>query len=439
MIAGDAPLPLAELAEALKLGRLRCRDVIEDTIGAIEAREPDVRAWVRLASRERLVAMADALDALPMDRRGALHGLPVGIKDTIDTCDFPTELGGAAWRDRQPGKDAVCVALARHAGAIIPGKTVTTEYALREPSVTRNPHDSTRSPGGSSAGSAAAVAAGMIPLALGSQTNGSMLRPASYCGVFGFKPSFGVLPLAGVAPIGPTIDTLGIFSRDASGLALAAEVLARPAVSAPSRLPGLSAAVENRRPKPFRIGICRAGWSSVEAGVQSAVEDFVSALARKHPVRDLIWPLALEGVFEQHMVIQDAGVATQLGTLKSERFALLSRGLQQNIERGLQLTAVQLTTALEMQEQVRAHVDAWFDAVDIVVTAAATCEAPPPEDTGDPIMSTIWTDAGTPAVSVPVLCGPRGLPLGLQVIARRGRDVDALAFAATLEDARSRA
>jgi Asp-tRNA(Asn)/Glu-tRNA(Gln) amidotransferase A subunit family amidase len=422
----------------IREGSLDCVTLMRATLDEIRRREPELHCWAVL-DEERAMARARAADATPAQARGALHGLPLAVKDTYDTSDFPTEWGGSAWRGRRPPHDALMVKRARAAGAIVIGKAITTEYALLHPGPTRNPHDPARTPGGSSSGSAAAVAAFMAALGLGSQTNGSMLRPASYCGIYGLKPTFGLLPRAGLQPIAAPLDTPGLFSRDLEGLAVALEALAGHDPGDEDSLDvattGLADAVRDGAARSWRVAFCRGpAWARCEPDARSRMEAFVQRLRGLVEVADIDLPAGFEALHEHHMVIQDAGVAHHLHALAVQRPGDLSTSLLANVRRGREIEASRLREARDFQAGARTAMDHVFDEFDVVVGLAATGEAPASlATTGDPAMQTVWTFTGTPALSVPALRGAAAMPIGVQVCARRGRDANVLAFAEFLE------
>ncbi|MBE0594373.1 MAG: amidase [Gemmatimonadales bacterium] len=411
---------------------------MQSTLDEIRQREPALKAWVVL-DEERAMACARAADSVPAAERGRLHGLPLAVKDTYDTAEFPTEWGGRAWTGRRPSRDALMVKRARAAGAIVVGKTVTTEYALLHPGPTRNPRNPVHTPGGSSSGSAVAVAAFMAPLGLGSQTNGSMLRPASYCGIYGFKPTYGLLPRTGLQPIAASLDTPGLFSRDLEGVAVAVEALAGADPEDEDSLgiaaTGLVDAVRDGAGRPWRVAFCRSPvWDRCEVDARSRMEAFVGRLRALAEVTDIELPVGFEKLHENHMTIQDAGVAQHLHTLALEKPDDFSASLLQNIRRGREIPSSRLRDARDFQAWARAAMDTVLDDFDVVIGLAATGEAPATlATTGDPVMQTIWTFTGTPALSVPALSGASGLPIGVQVCARRERDADTLGFAAFLD------
>lgn len=434
-------LGAGEALAGIRNGTLTCAALMDATLNEIRRSEPRVHAWVAI-DEEGALRRATAADRVPRDQRGPLHGLPIGVKDNFDTDDFPTECGGLAWKGRQPMRNAAVVQLAIDSGAIVIGKTVTTEYALRHAGATRNPYASDHTPGGSSSGSAAAVAACMASIAIGSQTNGSVLRPASYCGVYGYKPTFGLLPRDGLSPIAPSLDTVGTFARDLEGIALSVEVLSKRASSDQQHSgytqAGLQEAVTHGPHRAWHVGFCRSPvWLRCDADTREQLEAFAKRLRGAIPsVRlfDVELPSEFHRAYEMHMVIQDAGVARSLSNLDASQRALLSESLKENLRKGEAIPDTQLLAALEFQRWARHAMDAVMDSVDVMIGPAATGEAPRTlMDTGDPVMQTLWTFTGTPALSVPFTRGKQSLPIGLQVTARREWDARVLGFAAFLE------
>lgn len=432
-------LDAGEALRRIRDGSLRCAALMEVTLAEIRRREPELRAWVVL-DEQRAMELAEEADSQPQDGRGALHGLPLAVKDTYDTADFATEWGGKAWKGRRPDKDARMVDVARKAGAIVVGKTVTTEYALLHPGPTRNPHNPLHTPGGSSSGSAAALAAFMAPLGFGSQTNGSMLRPASYCGVYGIKPTYGLLPRTGLQPIAAPVDTPGLFCRDLEGMAIALETLIGPDPEDPDSLgvtvSGLVDAIKKGPKRRWRVGFCRTPvWNRCDADARRRMEEFALRLKAHADVVDLDLPAGFEKLHENHMVIQDTGVAQHLCESATMNPDIFSSSLLENIRRGHAIPESRVREAREFQVWARDAMDRVFDGVDVTIGLAATGEAPATLSmTGDPVMQTIWTFTGAPALSVPALTGAHGLPIGVQVNSKRQRDADVLGFAAFLED-----
>jgi Asp-tRNA(Asn)/Glu-tRNA(Gln) amidotransferase A subunit family amidase len=401
---------IPQLIERLKKRELSAEDLVRSCLRRIDEREPVVHAWEHL-DPELALREARRIDA----QRDPpwLRGIPVGIKDLIDTADFPTEYGTEVRRGHRPGRDAACVSSLRKSGAIVLGKTVTTELASYTPGKTRNPRDPSRTPGGSSSGSAAAVADGMVPAAVGSQTAGSVVRPASYCGVVGFKPTFGALDLEGVHPLAPSLDTLGFFVEaveDAPVVFAALRGLPQP--------PPLAAS----RP---RVALCRTEqWNLADAPTRAAIEGAAEKLGAS---RDVDLPRGLAAAQETIMAVE---AARALAGERTAGEARLSPKLRDMLQRGDRCPRERYDDALAQLRRARAAIPDAFRDADVLLTPAATGEAPAPETTGDPAFSRIWTLLGVPCLSLPVLRGPAGLPLGLQLIGAPGRDDDLLAFGA---------
>lgn len=407
-----------------------------ERIGLVDA---DTAAWAHL-DRDFALAQARESDRLRREGRnlGPLGGVPVGIKDIIDTADLPTECGSVLCGGRRPMRDAAVVARLRSAGAIILGKTVTTEFALLEPSKTRNPHDVTRTPGGSSSGSAAAVAANMVPLALGTQTNGSVIRPAAFCGVYGYKPSFGAIGRSGMLILSRALDQPGLFARSLEDVALLGDVVTGHDALDPDSRP--TAASDFRRllnsapPVTPRLAIVRSPvWDKAESDTRDAFAELETALGKDAVAVEL--PAPFEQVVGWHKIVFEAEIAFNLAREYAHGKAKLSGGLRKIIENGQRHTALAYQQALAMMPRISASLDAVFDEYDAIVTPAAPGEAPALETTGSPIFSTIWTFAGAPALTLPLMRGSHGLPLGVQMIGPRGRDGRLLRTARWLEQA----
>jgi Asp-tRNA(Asn)/Glu-tRNA(Gln) amidotransferase A subunit family amidase len=401
----------AQAVAQLSRREISAEELVRRCLGGIAEREPEVQAWEALDA-ETALAEARRIDALR--DRPPLCGLPVGIKDLIDTADLPTAYGSSIHRGHQPSRDAECVRRLREAGAIVLGKTVTTEFAVYTPGKTRNPRDPSRTPGGSSSGSAAAVADGMVPAALGSQTAGSVIRPASYCGVIGFKPTWGLLPLEGVHPLAPSLDTLGLFVRALDDLPLLVSVLS-------------ASPMQIRAARP-RLGLCRTeAWPRAADETRRAIEKAADSLG----ARDVDPGATFAGLIDAQIAIMGAEAAEMLGGEPEER---LSPKLREFLREGRNVTTERLRAAREQAQRCRRELDQTFETVDALLTPAATGEAPEGLGaTGDPIFCRIWTLLGVPCLSLPVLKGPAGLPIGLQIVGRRGHDAALLAAAAWVE------
>jgi amidase len=407
----------ARTVELLSRRELSAEELVRESLGRIEEREPTVKAW-EVLDADGALREARRIDAL--SQRPPLCGLPVGIKDLIDTADLPTAYGSPIHRGHRPAADAACVHALRRAGAIVLGKTVTTEFAVYSPGKTRNPRDPSRTPGGSSSGSAAAVADGMVPLALGSQTAGSVIRPASFCGVIGWKPAYGALPLEGVHPLAPSLDTLGFFVRDLADVPLAMSALGAPM---------LAPAGPKEHP---RFGLCRTeAWDRAEPSTRSAIEEEAARLARRGAaVREVDLGPSFEGLVDAQIAIMGAEAAVALRPELEQRPGELSQRLREFLDAGRSVSADRLRGARQQAEQCRRALDAIFADLDAIITPAAAGEAPQGlAATGDPVFCRIWTLLGTPSLSLPLLQGPAGLPIGVQLVGARGRDHALLAAA----------
>ena len=391
----------AQAVARLSRREISAEELVRECLERIAAREPQVQAW-EVLDAEGALAQARRIDRLR--DRPPLFGLPVGVKDLIDTADLPTAYGSPIHRGHRPERDAECVRRLREAGAVVLGKTVTTEFAVYAPGKTRNPRDPSRTPGGSSSGSAAAVADGMVPAALGSQTAGSVIRPASFCGVIGFKPTHGLLPLEGVHPLAPSLDTLGVFVAAIEDVPLLLGALA----GAPAR--------EVPEAKP-RLAFCRTeAWPRAAPETRTLLEKAGMSLG----AREIELGPGFTGLIDAQIAIMGAEAAR---ALKDEPEAEISGKLREFLRAGREVSAERLRAAREQADSCRRALDAIFEDLDAILTPAAVGEAPPGLDaTGDPVFCRIWTLLGVPCVSLPVLQGPSGLPIGLQIVGRRGAD-----------------
>lgn len=388
----------------------------EAALDRIAAREPRLHAFAALDADHALAQARAAPD-------GPLRGVPIGVKDVFDTADFPTAYGSPIWVGHRPRADAAAVALARAAGAVVIGKTVTTEFASYTPGPTVNPHDAARTPGGSSSGSAAAVAAGMVVAAFGTQTAGSIIRPAAYCGVVGYKPSFGMIPRAGMKPLAESFDTAGTFGRSVRDAAMLAVVAA-------GRAELLRA--EEARPT---LGLCHTDWwAEAEPAQQVAVERAASWLAAAGwRVVDLP-PLGLDGVNER----QSQAIAWETGRAFSWERAhhadLLSPKFREICARGMAMDAAEHARVWAELSRARAVVADLFGRCDILLTPSAPGEAPVGlAATGAPTFNRLWSVFGGPCLSLPFGTGANAMPLGVQFVGRRGEDALLLAAARAAE------
>ena len=425
------------LRDGLAAGSLRAVEVTEAAIARIREAEPEIQAWAWF-DPEFARHQARALDAHRATGRpiGPLHGLPVGVKDIVDTARIPTENGTPIDAGRVPVADAAVVEKLKAAGAVIMGKTVTTELALFNPSRTRNPANPGHTPGGSSAGSAAAVAAGMVPLAIGTQTAGSVIRPAAFCGTVGFKPSFGSISRRGVLAQAPTLDTVGVLAGDVAGAALLADALfghdPNDRATSPAPPPRLLEVARAAPPLPPVFAFVRtAYWDRASDETRSAFDELAQLLGERCFVIDLPAPFAEADAIRQ--CIQFAELAKCYYGYARRGADLLSPGMRGAIERGNATPVRDYIAALDWRDVLNAGLDQIFTRADVILTPAAPGPAPAGLDsTGDPIFNGLWTLAGTPAVTLPLFETESGLPMGAQLVGRRGDDARLLRVASWL-------
>jgi Asp-tRNA(Asn)/Glu-tRNA(Gln) amidotransferase A subunit family amidase len=405
-------LTASEIVRAVASGEATCEAVVRACLERIDAREMDIHAWASV-DRELALARARELDRGPP--RGPLHGVPIGVKDIIDTADLPTEMGSPIYRGHRPATDAACVGLTRAAGAVILGKTVTCEFAGMTPGATANPHNLAHTPGGSSSGSGAAVADFMVPVAFGTQTGGSVIRPAAYCGVFGFKPTFGAFNRRGVYPAAESLDTLGLIARSLDDLELLSAVLELRPVAAPI--------VTDSAP---RVGLCRTPlWQAAQAETVAAVEDAAARLAKAGAwVQEIVLPDEFAGLrFAARETINNYERAAAMAYEWSSHREAISERLRKRIELGRAMPHAEYVAALRLGEECRARLPAVFEEVDVLLTPCANGEAPRGlGETGDPGLQAIWTILHVPALTLPTHRGPNGLPVGIQLVAARHAD-----------------
>jgi amidase len=412
-------LSAAEIARRIAAAEITAEAVVRDCLDRIAEREPVVHAFAHVDADLALEA-ARALDRGP--NRGALHGVPIGIKDVIDTADQPTQMGSPIYAGYRPACDAACVAVLRAAGAVILGKTVTAEFAGMTAGATTNPHNPAHTPGGSSSGSAAAVADFMLPAALGTQTGGSVLRPAAYCGVIGYKPTFGAFNRAGLKFAAESLDTIGLMARMLDDVALITSVLLGGRTGAPVSLSG-----------PPRIGLCRTPlWEEAEPETRHAVEDAAARLAQAGaPLREVTLPDDFAGLKVAARVTvnnyeRSKSMASEWGSHRD----LISAKLARAIALGMEMPYADYLAAIRLGESCRAQLPAVFEDFDILLAPCVNGEAPAGlESTGDPGFQAIWTILHVPTMSLPTHQGPRGLPVGIQLVGRRYDDARLLACA----------
>jgi Asp-tRNA(Asn)/Glu-tRNA(Gln) amidotransferase A subunit family amidase len=433
-------LSAVDAARMIGEGAINAVQLTEACLARVREVDADVQAWTFL-DPEYALRQAQARDA---DRReghaiGPLYGIPVGIKDIIDTADMPTEDGTILHAGRSPVRDATVVAMLRAAGAVIMGKTVTTELATYTPGKTRNPHNPEHTPGGSSSGSAAAVASGMVPVALGSQTNGSVIRPAAFCGVYGFKPTRGLIPRGGVLKLSQTLDQMGVFARTLGDIALVAEHLVGHDVLDPltrprARVPFVEIAAEEPPLPPLLAYIKGPVWDRASEEMQEAFAELVAELGDRVVEVDL--PDSGRQALDWHQTIMEAEMAANLDLEWEQGRDRLSESLRTQLARGRGVTALDYQRACARIPLINDGFDEIFERCDAILTPAVPGTAPRGlEATGDPAFCTLWSLCGMPALTLPLMRGGNGLPMGVQLVGQRDRDACLLRTARWLRSA----
>ena len=433
-------LGAAAAASALAEGRISSEELVAACLARIKADEERVQAWA-FFDAEHALRQARAADLRRREGKalGPLHGIPVGVKDIIDTRDMPTADGTVLHAGRTPFEDASVVAMLRAAGAIVMGKTVTTELATYSPGKTRNPHNPEHTPGGSSSGSAAAVAARMVPLALGTQTNGSVIRPAAYCGVVGFKPSFGLIPRHGVLKQSRPLDQIGVMARSVEDAALLAEQLIGfdendPDTRALAR-PLLRETAMQEPPVPPTLAFVKTPmWKLADASCREAFAELVAHLGDR--VEEFKLPPAFKDAWKWHQTVMEADLAKNYEPEYQEGRDKLSAALRGQIERGRRVRAVDYNKALDRVPALNRGLNELFELrYEAILTPATAGTAPRGlASTGSPAFCTLWTLCGLPAITLPLMQGADGLPLGVQLVGPRGGDARLLRTARWLVD-----
>ncbi len=420
-------LSASDGARLIREGTISSAQLVEACLARVREVEPGVQAWAFLDPGHAL-EQAHAADRWRGEGHptGPLHGVPVGVKDIIDTADMPTENGSALHAGRTPYRDAAVVSALRTAGAVIMGKTVTTEFAAYAPGKTRNPHSAAHTPGGSSSGSAAAVAAGMVPVALGSQTNGSVIRPASFCGVYGFKPTHGLIPRHGILPLSRTLDTVGVFARALDDVALLAEQVVgydeRDPDSRPrARIPFREVAAEEPPVTPMFALIRTSRWDRTTDDTREAFRELADLLGDRLEEVELTLS---DDAFEWHRLIMEAEMAASLDREWETGRDRLSDHLRIQLGRGREVRALDYQLARARASAFEEGlVELFQQRYDAILTPAAPGEAPRGLDsTGDPSFCTLWTLTGMPALTLPLMQGANGLPIGVQLVGPRYGD-----------------
>ena len=409
--------------EELRASRLTAEALMRACVERIAEREPVVQAFAHLDPE---LALAEARRRDAAGAHGPLHGLPLGVKDIIDTSDLPTAYGSRVYAGNRPAHDAACVALARAAGAVVLGKTVTAEFAFRAPGPTTNPHDPAHTPGGSSSGSAAAVADFMLPVAFGTQTGGSVIRPASFCGVIGYKPSFGTINRAGVKPLADSFDTVGLFARSVADVALVTAVLA-----------GDEPARRRVEPvEPARIGLCRTpSWPEAGPAARDVLKASADRLTRAGArVEELELPAAFADFNRHHSTILLFGAFRALAYERTVHADRLAPDTLEELEAGSRIPRRDYLAAKARIAECRRLIATVFEAADLLLAPSAPGEAPRGlESTGDATFNRLWTGLLVPCLNLPAGTGPNGLPVGVQTVGARNDDARLLAWSAWIE------
>ncbi len=414
-------LSALDLVRRVEAGELTPRAVVDICAEAIAACEPQIGAFATLGlDAARRAAEDPRLTATP------LRGLPVGIKDIFDTADLPTQYGSRLYAGHRPRADAAAVAMVRRVGGLILGKTVTTEFAALTPAGTRNPRDPAHTPGGSSSGSAAAVAAAMLPIAFGSQTGGSVIRSAAFCGIAGFKPSYQLIPTVGMKAFSWHLDTVGLFAAGVADIAFAAAAITDRDLR-----------VDRGAPAAPRLAFVRTHlWPQASTAMQAAVEAAARAAEKAGAaVSELTLPPILEEAYRLHRTIQDYEAFRALAYEYDHHRDALGPSLREQLDRAAAISAAEYDAARSVAKRARAALGDWMSGHDAILTPSAPGAAPHGlASTGDPAFNRLWTLMGTPCVNVPVLSESE-LPFGLQIVGRFGRDRTALEAALFLETA----
>ena len=399
---------------------MKSEKVVAACLERIAKREEEVHAWAWINPEK---ALAEARQRDREAPRSAIHGVPVGIKDVLDTADMPTEYNSPIYRGHQPKWDAACVALLRRAGCVILGKTATTEFANNHPAPTRNPHNLAHTPGGSSSGSAAAVADRMVPLALGTQTGGSVIRPGAYCGVAACKPSFGSINRAGLKFVSESLDTIGVFARTADELGPLLHVLTGRAIA------------EEPKKKP-RIGLCRTPrWSDADGETQANLESAAQALAKAGAqVRDFDLPKGSEALFDRHSAVMGYESARALAWEYTQFPEQISANLRPRLEAGWRITRQDYDEVRGIARPCRRQLADQLREFDFLLTPSAASAAPASlASTGNPVFNRAWTLFGVPCVTLPFGAAANGLPLGVQLVGAFDQDMVLLEWAKWIE------
>ena len=432
------PLGLLDTLRAYREGRATVQDYVTSCSERVAALEPRIQAWEWFDPSRAMAEAEERAGGILQDL--PLFGIPVGVKDIIATRGIPTRYGSRIFANNVPTHSAWIVRRLEALGGLVMGKTVTTEFAFRQPGKTRNPWNTAHSPGGSSSGSAAAVAAGFVPIAIGTQTLGSVIRPAAFCGVVGYKPSFGAISRTGIHPFSATLDTVGVFARSVADAAWFGACLMGPdprdestLMRGPEKI--LRVPLEPLAAWP-RLAVVRTPkWPLASDAQKSHFDESIAKLqAAGASLREVNLPHLFDDAWDNVVTIMARDAVKSFASIESRHRIRLSPHLIELLDRGHRVTPEQYTRARAKRDEYRRWLDGVFEKNDAIATIPATGEAPEGlSNTGDASFCSLWTQAGMPAVSIPSGFGPRGLPLGLQVVGRYREDEHALKVASWIE------
>ena len=432
------PLGLLDTLRAYREGRATVQDYVASCSDRVAALEPRIQAWEWFDASRAMAEAEERAGGILQDL--PLFGIPVGVKDIIATRGIPTRYGSRIFANNVPTHSAWIVRRLEALGGLVMGKTVTTEFAYRQPGKTRNPWNTAHSPGGSSSGSAAAVAAGFVPIAIGTQTLGSVIRPAAYCGVVGYKPSLGAISRTGIHPFSPTLDTVGVFARSVADAAWFGACLMGPdprdeatLMRGPEKI--LRVPLEPLAAAP-RLAVVRTQkWPLASDAQKAHFDESIGRLqAAGATLREVNLPRLFDDAWENVMTLMSRDAVKCFASIESRHRIRLSPHLIEILDRGHRVTPEQYARARTKRDEYRRWLDGVFEKNDAIATIPATGEAPEGlSNTGDASLCSLWTQAGMPAVSIPSGFGPRGLPLGLQVVGRYREDEHVLKVASWIE------